>query len=210
MDQLAIDLAIIPPDEIIKKIIQLNKQLTYKSPTYFNLGEIDYLPHITLAMGSVNARDIPKIQRRLKQITAMHEPIKIVVTKCIAQKKPDATWSSNLALQKTKALKKIHADVMDAMQQFFTGESSENMFITPPAINEKALRWVAQYAKTSAYDKYYPHITLGKGKSPQIKLPISFVVSRIALCHLGTHCTCRRILAEERLQRASQKNKKSH
>ncbi len=49
-------------------------------------------------------------------------------------------------------------------------------------------------------DKESPHITLGYGQAkPPFSFPVAFAAARLALCHLGNHCTCRKVLASCRL-----------
>ena len=40
-----------------------------------------------------------------------------------------------------------------------------------------------------------PHITIGYGELSHFLFPEEFTASKLALCHLGNHCTCRRVLA---------------
>lgn len=58
---------------------------------------------------------------------------------------------------------------------------------------------LARFMKTGAYEHYSPHITLGYGDLPELipglDLPLRFEVAKAAVCHLGAHCTCRRVLA---------------
>ena len=44
-----------------------------------------------------------------------------------------------------------------------------------------------------------PHITPGFGDLPEpipIDLPVRSEATRVAICHLGNHCTCRRVIAQ--------------
>ena len=54
--------------------------------------------------------------------------------------------------------------------------------------------WVTGYRLKSAFHAFTPHITLGHGdRVPEIE-PFTFTADTVAACHLGRHCTCRRVL----------------
>lgn len=207
MTKLAIDIAIIPPEEVIDKCIVLNKSLINKSSTYFELGKEDYLPHITLAMGSIKLEDVSKIKEIMKKISSHNHPIKINVREIKSSLHSDSVWNSSIVIEKTKDLSKIHEEIMDAISLLFLEESTPEMFYSTPKPEEdaNALKWVKNFHETTVYDKYNPHISLGKGKIPddkmlEIKTPFSFTGSRLVISHLGVHCTCRKILFEVELK----------
>ncbi len=68
---------------------------------------------------------------------------------------------------------------------------------SPPT--EQDRKWVREFAEASSFGHYYPHITLGQAKPQQQPYEQAFTASRLALCHLGRTCTCRKILAEAEL-----------
>jgi hypothetical protein len=69
------------------------------------------------------------------------------------------------------------------------------MVLSPPAVTESTLAWIRDYREKSSFERFFPHITLGYGRLADFPFPARFTAPRLALCHLGNHCTCRRILA---------------
>ena len=67
------------------------------------------------------------------------------------------------------------------------------------AASASSIDCLLRFPGTSAYEHYSPHITLGFGDFPEIipgiDFPVRFEVAKAADCHLGSHCTCRRVLA---------------
>ena len=58
--------------------------------------------------------------------------------------------------------------------------------------------WVTGYRLKSSFHHFEPHITLGHGSAdpgavPRIE-PFTFDADTVAVCHLGRHCTCRKVL----------------
>jgi hypothetical protein len=63
-------------------------------------------------------------------------------------------------------------------------------------VAETTLDWIRTYPRKAGYERFDPHITIGYGQGPSdLSLPIPFTASQLALCHLGNHCTCRKVLA---------------
>ena len=58
------------------------------------------------------------------------------------------------------------------------------------------------YPEKSSFENFFPHITIGYGEINNFSFPIIFSVSKLALCHLGNHCTCRKILASTNLKKS--------
>jgi len=192
MAKLAVDVVLLPPDEIMDFVIKINRELEDRRDGIL-LNKKDYLPHLTLAMGAVEESDIPFIEGRLKQALGKFSPIKITVSDIKTSDRPDGTKISSLEVEKSSELQALHEAVMKVMSNFFTYEGSPEMFYTPPLVEELPLFWLKNYHKTSVYEQYKPHITIGLGVPEKIALPITFIASKIALCHLGNYCTCRKI-----------------
>lgn len=82
-------------------------------------------------------------------------------------------------------------------QELLTSDVAEKMFFDPP-IRPGSIEWVRNYRDKHSHGAYHPHITISVGGVPNVNLdfPISFVATRLALCHLGNGNTCRKILAK--------------
>ena len=97
--------------------------------------------------------------------------------------------------ENTVELQKLHEAILNEMSSIFTYEGvQKEMFYSPPPVNEIPLFWVKGFAETSVRENYKPHITLGVGEPKQAVSPVQFTASKLALCHLGNHCTCRDLL----------------
>jgi hypothetical protein len=104
--------------------------------------------------------------------------------------------TSLLEVERTPELQALHEEVMQEMTPFFRYEATEAM-ISDEVVAPSTLDWIRTYLQKSGYEHFRPHITLGYGQAPaDLSFPIPFAVTRLALCHLGNHCTCRRVLAE--------------
>ena len=56
--------------------------------------------------------------------------------------------------------------------------------------------WIENYRKNhSDPNNYHPHISLKCRKAEYKNFPIKFTASKLAICHLGNYCSCRKILS---------------
>ena len=81
------------------------------------------------------------------------------------------------------------------MRPFFSHDVTEAM-IYDDAVAESTLEWIRTYPQKAGYEQLQPshHDRLRPGAAC-LSPPAVFTVTRLALCHLGNHCTCRKILA---------------
>jgi hypothetical protein len=89
---------------------------------------------------------------------------------------------------------------MRRLAPYFNYDVTADMVLSPPGASESTLAWIKSYSEKSSFEKFFPHITIGYGEINDYSFPIEFSVSKLALCHLGNHCTCRRILASLELK----------
>jgi hypothetical protein len=102
----------------------------------------------------------------------------------------------------TESIKKLHATVMKELLPLFSYRVTNGMFFMDS--NEKFAKtsknWVENYGKKHAGPKsYYPHVSLKCRKAEFKRFPIKFIATRLVLCHLGNHCTCRTVLGSHEL-----------
>lgn len=192
----AIDIVLLPPDNIMDFAIQLNKPWVKGIDDEIVLDKKFCLPHITLAMGLINDEQIIIIQKIMAEIADNFSPLELKITYVYTENLPTRKISG-LAIEKSPPLQKLHEMVMDKLVPLFTYDDvTKEMFYSPPLVSDVPLYWVGGFVKNDVRENYRPHITLGMGVPPKIESPIIFTASRLALCHLGNYCTCRDILAE--------------
>lgn len=202
MKKLAIDIVLLPPDEIMDIAIELNKPWVKGVDDEIALSKTKCFPHITLVMGVISINQIQEVKVGIEKIAKTFSPFSLQITSIETTNRPDGRKISSLIINKDPTLQQLHETVMDKLVPLFTYDDvSKDMFYRPPPVNRIPQYWVKGYVKTSVRKKYHPHITLGLGVPDNIDLPISFKVSKIALCHLGNYCTCRDILASALLQK---------
>jgi 2'-5' RNA ligase len=102
-------------------------------------------------------------------------------------------------VERTKELQSLHEEVMGQLGPYLSYEGTRDMLYSSGEIRESTLLWIKNYRDKSSFANFFPHITIGYGRIENGPFPIRFGASQLALCHLGNHCTCRKILLSTRL-----------
>ena len=79
-DKIAVDVVLLPPDEIMEKAIAVNQALINTFNNKIILDKQNCLPHISLAMGCIEKEDIAEIDTVLKDIADMFSPIALTIS----------------------------------------------------------------------------------------------------------------------------------
>lgn len=194
MDLTAIDIVLLPPLKVMRRIINLTERLP-DAPTQLNMQNC--LPHISLSMGLADEQSILAISKVLTEL-ADRKPLQLSAARTRYYHTPDGKAFSELVVECTDQLIELHSALEQNIRPLFTsGKAEPAMFVSPPAVAPISTHWVEHYYDAPA--TFSPHITLGEGRARELIEPLQFTAGRLALCKLGTYCTCREILAEVRL-----------
>jgi len=199
MGRIAVDVALLPDEAMTDRAIEINRRLITSGRPEIVLGRENHLPHISLAMGCLDETEVQTIRKRLEDI-ARTTPVKTLqVVGVIGSINSRGEITSLLEVERTPELQTLHQEVMEEMRPFFRYDVTEAM-IYDDAVAPSTLDWIRTYREKAGYEHFCPHITVGYGRVPAgPAFPIPFTVTRLALCHLGNHCTCRRVLAAARI-----------
>lgn len=196
----AIDIVLLPPAEITELAVKLNEPWVKRIDDEIELNKNTCLPHMTLAMGVMDDSQLNEVKNIMAEIATQVSALELKIIGVNVNEHPDGKKMSGLEIERSPELQKLHEFVMDKLVPLFTYDDvTKEMFYSPPPVSSIPLHWTEGFVKTLVREKYWPHITLGLGVPENTDFPINFTASRFALCHLGTYCTCREILAEYNL-----------
>jgi 2'-5' RNA ligase len=174
--------------------IEANHWLVEEFDSPIVLGRERYRPHISLAMGCIDERDLPDIEAVLCQIANETTLPRLEVSGLETSESFSGNKVSVLAIERKEELQKLHEDVTAGLRSYLGHEAAEEMVWGDKA-SGSTLAWIKNYAQNSSYENFRPHITIGYGQLIRPKYPLEFGANTLALCHLADHCTCRAILA---------------
>jgi 2'-5' RNA ligase len=195
MAKIAVDVVLLPSEAIINRAIEVNKRLLKQDAGQIILNKEHCLPHISLAMGCMDERHITEIENILKSIADKNNPGRLSIVGINIGTNSLGEKVSSFEVKKTERLQSLHEEVMRRIKPYFSYNVTAEMVLSPPTAGESTLLWIKYYPEKSAFDNFFPHVTLGYGQIDDFSFATEFTASKLALCHLGNHCTCRKILA---------------
>jgi len=203
MSRLAVDIVLLPSGPMTDKAIGVNRELVRRYGEKIVLNRENCFPHLSLCMGVLERKDIPAVSKILTRIGKKFFSMNLTATGLPAHPDSKGERVSDFEIKPTEQLQLLHETIMkDLAAQFLTYDVTEEMLFSPPPVDEGTFHWIKNYPEESGFKNFRPHITAGFGEAEPIELPIRFTASKLALCHLGNFCTCRKILASaELLQR---------
>lgn len=191
MSKLAIDIVLLPPDEVMDVCIKINP----------NLNKIDRIPHISLLMGVTTENEIENIKEKIKKI-ANTAPLKLEIPELVFFQRPDGTTNCYFKIKKDDNIQSLHETIIEQVSPELLYDASLEMFYKDKneTLDQLSTFWVNKFLKEFSLENFNPHITLKTSQAEYNNLPIKFTTTRLAICQLGNYCTCRKILYETSLQ----------
>jgi 2'-5' RNA ligase len=199
MESIAVDVVLLPETTVTDLAIEVNKRLLLQCPDKIVLGKDTSLPHISLAMGCIAREDVESISQVLRSIAAAKPIGKLPVAGVFVARNATGQSVSSIVLERTRTLRSLHEEIMAKLEPYVNYAVTAEMLVNPDEIRQSTLSWISTYRDNSSFDNFFPHITLGYGWLDEFPLPSEITPSKLALCRLGNHCTCRKILAEVEL-----------
>lgn len=197
MTKTAIDIVLLPSQEMTEKAIEINRELLKKSDNKIVLHEEKCLPHISLCMGVIHDEDLPYVKKELENISQKFSVFQLIAEDIEVVTSQTGKKISILKIFNPSSLQSLHETIMKTLWKYLSYDMDASMFYNPPEVEEVSFGWVKGYAKkyTDA-SRYHPHLSLGIGETNKFTFPIDFTASKLALCQLGNYCTCRNVLAK--------------
>ncbi|MDT8303348.1 MAG: 2'-5' RNA ligase family protein [Sedimentisphaerales bacterium] len=199
MAEIAVDIVLLPQEEMADKVISANKELLKQYAHKIVLDRERCLPHISLAMGCIDDIDIDEIGTILTTIAQETSLGQLNAVGIKTETNQAGEKVPVLEIEKTEALQSLHEEVMKKLSEYFSYDVRPEMVLSSAQTSQSTLDWIKNYPEKSSFENFFPHITIGYGEINKFPFPIKFTVSKLALCHLGNHCTCRIILASANL-----------
>jgi hypothetical protein len=199
MKRFAINIVILPPDSITDLALKWNTKLRADQPDNIALSKSQYLPHISIAMGCIRADQFDQIKSTLQAIAANHRILELRLPHIRIVNPSSARQIITFDVNLSEELNSLHEAIVNAFRPLVTQDADEFAINDSPPITSDTLDWINHYIPRQCFDNFWPHITVGFGKPTLEFHPVSFQGSRLAICHLGNHCTCKTILMETNL-----------
>lgn len=193
---LAINIVLLPPPDIMEWLISLNKHAADQGQAWARLGSHDFLPHISLAMGGIAQDKMDEVKTILAKLALQFPPITVTLDAVWSHlKKPSHENMCSLKVTPTPELQSLHEALMTALLPYFSYDCTEESLFYKPDEEKIKPEFINTYASQHSFANFDPHITLlAKEMNPLPELPMAFVVTTLAACHVGVMTTCRKML----------------
>ena len=200
MEKTAVDIVLLPPLEIMDKALKINRMLNdFSGNKTIVLDKQNCIPHISISMGTLNTAYMVEFYDDLKDIAKKYLPYRAEYKGLAAVKTSENEVVSGIDIIKDDCITDLQNDIKNLLLSYNSGEvTSDMVYPDDKKITEFTLNYSSGYLKNSTGDNFSPHITLGYGDVYDLKnvpvIPSSFECTGIAVCHLGNHCTCKKII----------------
>lgn len=189
--KIAIDIALLPPDDVMDRAIAVNQKIIAKYPSKLVLSKTERLPHITLLQAVIDEKNMEAATTILERIAREFEPLKLTAKLVY---KAETSSNSFRVFGNYPELQKLHEQIMQNFKSLISYDAEAGYFDNDE-VSERTIDYVKNFCEKSAYSNFRPHITLGKGEAQEDE-DLSFTASRLAICHLGNFNTCKKVLFE--------------
>jgi 2'-5' RNA ligase len=198
---IAVDAVLLPSDEVADEAIRINRELLKNTESDYVLTPTDRIPHLSLVMGSLRPKSIPEVSRLLQEIASITPPIELYFSGIGVRINPIGEPIATLTVERAAALRSLHEEISRALSPHLAEDAAAEGFIGYPDVKPSSVAWVKDYRIAASFERFSPHITLGIGRPDTSISPLrQGRAERLALCHLGNYCTCRKVLFEGRLK----------
>ena len=187
MKLLALDVAILPPPDVMARAIAYSAALPVAGAERLQL-DAQHLPHITLTQHFVTYDELDGAFAEIDEVLERQRPLHITITG--GGQSGDTLW---MAVERTPELLDLHERLMQALKGLERTAGDVHAFFEGSG-RVGDVHWVAAFRQNSSFRAFTPHLTLGHGARRPAVEPIAFDATAIAACHLGRFCACRRVL----------------
>ncbi|MBU6500228.1 MAG: DUF1045 domain-containing protein [Patescibacteria group bacterium] len=198
MKVLPYNIAILPPAAIRRKAIKISAMLRKKGGM-FSLGEKKFVPHITIYILDLPAKNEKKAISKLKSLAAKMAPIEFNSLRY----RNSGRGYAEILYKKNRAAVELQGRVVKAINPLREGIIRDRyksvLNVIPRGMREN----VNKFGFSDVGVKYRPHLTLTRfpnNRKADLKMigrrGLSFVVSEIGIYRRGENGTCRKLIAK--------------
>jgi len=193
-----IDIVILPPKSIRRKIGTKIKKEIGNLPNFFIVDDIKLIPHLSLWHINTSKKEVGEIARKLQEITKEQKPIRITSSKFHALKKFKGCLE--FTTKKNKDLVKLQQKVFQNIFSYKTGIMPQFASFLKIKYSKEKQEEIKKYGRSL---KFGPHLTMGwlkkekdisKVVKKMKKVKFSFPVKEIYICEIDNWWQVKRII----------------
>lgn len=200
-----VNIAVQPPEEVLKEAVSLSQKISKDANTYFTLDASKLFPHITLYSPEYPIKNLDTVYKTVNNITKTFSPFNVHFN----------TFRSHLgyidiAFEKTDEWIGLHKQIVNSLNPLRENHLRDE-YLNEDELkkyNQVEQKHIRKYGYSEVFDTFTPHLTLTRLLSEdEAKKTISnlnfskkeFQANKLAAYSMGSHGTCTEILKEFRM-----------
>lgn len=199
---LAIGVVLTVPQDVYDQSVELNRTLLDHHPNNITLDD-KHIPHITLMMGYVQERDLPKVEQVLKGLDKTADQDSLWADELQYNKGKTESFAS-IGINRSQPLMALHKQGIALVKPYLIPTGSQEAYVqntdgTP--IDDFTVTYVPKFVADHSLENYNPHISLGVANTSLLDSlaqhtfrPGKFRPTSISLYQLGASGTAQKLL----------------
>ncbi len=202
---MALDVALIPDEEMMNQAIQVNRRLLAQEDGGIRLGHCLEsgvgLPHLSLCMFFASPSSLDDLRLTLAECLPRAGPALGTIESIMGKPNKHGGKTISYGLRRSDDLLCLHKNVMKTLTPYFEMPGSTDHFVKDDGlVRQSDADWINNFERDSSQEFFDPHITLGFGETEETPLHQEIRFDRLGLYHLGACCTCRKEIASFKLR----------
>jgi hypothetical protein len=192
---IALNIGLLLPSTLEEVCINLNTEAD--ADPFSDFRKDNNNPHITLAMGVFEERNIDVVIAAVRTVVEQYDPIETTITRMYRKESEQIGQEYQLEIKRTNELVKFHRSVMEAVKPYFCSiPATKEMFVVDPdeTWEPNTTYWIDGFKEKKPAD-YKPHISLKcREVTTKIAVPIDFIADTIVVARVGNYCSSRNVI----------------
>ena len=194
MGKIAIDVVLLPSEEMMDHVIRANRDIIDNyGDTSIVLIKKHCIPHISLCMGVVEEDKLSEVNEILQGIAKSTDSFSFNANTLTNSETAEDNNYLKLNFEYSHRFRDFQQEVMKLLRGIVSYEDATKEMLVNSQDNK--ILFLKDYGKKDGNSELYsPYITIGRGKTDVLALPIRFSSSKLAIFQLGDHYTCKKPL----------------
>src|SRR3989338_2430371 len=129
-EKIAIDVVLLPPEEIMDLCVGINQKAAQKGLAHFILGKEDYIPHISLAVGCIEEKNIKRIQQLLRETASSNPSMQLQILEFFSVTSSSGKKVFALRIGKNNPIQSLHETLMRVLKPWFVDYTNPDALFT--------------------------------------------------------------------------------
>lgn len=203
---IAIDVLLIPSEEMYAQSLQLNSFINQNNPTTIKLDE-NHVPHITLLQCFIKESDLPKVKEVLEGLHKIIAQDSLKAERLFYYEDKEESFAM-VRVEKSPSVLEIHTKTIELVKPYIVKNGSQVSFVQNhdgSPISESTVEYVPEFVEKYSYENFDPHISLGVAQktlldslAKSVFKPIHFKAASVSVYQLGDHGTAQKLLLQSK------------